>query len=186
AGFGGQLPSSSLRHALLALAVRYLPSAPLENKLEDYKSMTHRELIRKDYDTLDDTDLLATYILHWIADDPDVEALHANGMRSILTALTSHTPRPSTQQTAFSRFRPLYVDTVYIDLLGNSPISHQMIPSYAMSFRDRVECYSEIVDLDDKEVCITTQFIHFVTLYVPMLKYLELSLQRTKNGVVGC
>jgi hypothetical protein len=148
--------------------------------------MTHRELIRKDHDTVDDTDLLATYILFWIAEDADVEALHANGMRSILAALNSHTPQPSTQRTVFSLFRPLYVDTLYINLPGNYPISHQMIPSYAMSFRDRVECYSEISDQDDKEVCITAQFLHFVTIYVTMLKYLELSLQRTKNGVVGC
>jgi hypothetical protein len=186
AGFGGQLPSCSLRHALLALAVRYLPSASLENKLEDYKSMTYRELIRKDYDTVDDVDLLATFILLWIAEDPDLEDLHAKGVRSILAALTSNTARPSTLQTVFSLFRPLYVDTLYIIFPRDALISHQMIPSYAMSFRDRVECYSEIVDQEDKEVCIKAQFLHLFTIYVSMLKYLELSFQRTKNGLVGC
>jgi hypothetical protein len=188
AGYGGQLPSSSLRHALLALAITSLPLAPLENKLEDYKSVTCRELIKKDYETVDDADLLATNILWWITEDLDQRVLHTKGALSILTALTSNTTRPNTLQTVFRLFRPLFEDSLHLTAIGpGRPISHQMIPTCATSFRDRVECYYELSVVDTNVLYYeNTQLIHLFSIYLSMLEYLELSLQRTKNGVTGC
>ena len=113
AGYGGTIPSLSLRHAILAFAAYVIPSAAAcESTVIEHKSKAFRALISKTAQSIDDADLFATCLLSSISmESDDEDATHIQGMLSILNILYSSTRR-SMAQDIFACFRPIFVYAV--------------------------------------------------------------------------
>ena len=64
AGYGGFIPCASLRHAILAAAYLQMSSVYGESKIIEHHNKAFAALRKLTHETLDDGDLLATYILY--------------------------------------------------------------------------------------------------------------------------
>jgi hypothetical protein len=139
AGYGGAIPSSSLRYAVFTWAAKQLPSAQFESQMEDNKLLSYRALIKRKTE-VDDADLFATFLLARVADDVDERWVHLNGLKSILASLTSKTQKEGTSSPMFLCFRPFFED----ELIMSTPVL--LGPSFSSTYysKDRLACYSEL------------------------------------------
>jgi hypothetical protein len=146
AGYGGAIPSSSLRYAVFSWAAKHLPSPQFESQMEDNKLLCYRALIKRKRE-VDDADLFATFILALIADNDGERWTHLNGMKSILTSLTSKTPNEGTSFPVFLCFRPFFE----AELIQSTPVTENNVLYLDISpspytFEDRLACYCELMD----------------------------------------
>jgi len=92
AGYGGFIPCASLRHAILAAAYVQMSSVYGESKIIEHHSKAFAALRKLTPETLDDGDLLATYILYansrsmyWMREESE----HLKGLLTLSNHLDS-------------------------------------------------------------------------------------------------
>ena len=111
--YGGYIPSASLRHAIIAFTADCLPPA-FEQQRIDNTLKASGELRKQNENTLDDSHLLAVYLL-WAQtkSSAEEELVHATGMHAIIKILQSSAKDKVSAPNNLACLRPYFREMLF-------------------------------------------------------------------------
>ena len=177
AGFGGFIPSASLRHAILAEVYQHIDDST--------RSRTHRQKVlaalrKLNLTTVGDGDLMAVYLLAFSPGFGDESVTHQNGIAAILNSLYSK-ERLLCQTSDFIRLRPIFTSYVRHALISVEPQVPCDIETFANVFHTVHEVPLDYDLLSDRYTALDCVMLDQLMLSVRAARLSDQKYPKTKE-----